>query len=89
MVSQSLEFLFVASVAEKALVPHQHLMASAFQTDVVIVGHAVIAADAKPLGEQQLREMEADKTGCSGDKDATHEGLCHQGLCHLEAIRNE
>ncbi len=57
----------------KSGVLQQHLMALLFQRDVVIVGHPVHAADLKPVAQQQLCQMEADKPSRPGQKHFRHD----------------
>jgi len=54
----------------KTLMLVEHRVAAFFQADIIIVGHAIIAADDMALREQEFSEMVANKTSRPGDEDA-------------------
>ena len=51
----------------------QDLVTAAFQLHVIVIGHAVIADDAKPFIKEKLGKVEPDESGRSSDKGCTHE----------------
>ena len=47
-------------------------MAALFETDVVVIGHAVVALHPEAVGEQEAGEVKADEACGAGDQNLAH-----------------
>ena len=44
-------------------------MPTMFQTDIVIVAHAVVAMHREAISKEQLREVKTNEPGCAGNQN--------------------
>ena len=79
--AEPLEILQHAFGAGEMRVLEQHLVAALLDPHIVVIGHPVIADDAKTFVQQQLREVKPDEPGRTGDENGAH------ACCSLQCRR--
>ena len=62
----------------------QHLVAATLQRDIVVICHAVIAYNAKSLGQKVAGQVVANEAGRAGDKNRAH--LVLSWLAHARPV---